>query len=500
MSFLETFVQNPWAGAIGWALLQSLWQGAIVSTALGMALLAARSPRVRYAAACLALLGMLAAFSLTFFELAPAGERGPGALNAPSLPSWTVPAVASAAHAWHPSLTATAPWLAPVWLAGLLMFYIRYAVGFLSLQRLRRRGVCSAPDEWQRRLASLSRQLRVSRPVLLLESCLADAPMVMGHLRPLILLPIGMVTGLPVTQVESILLHELAHIRRHDFLVNALQNLVDGLLFYHPAVWWISHVIRSECEKCCDDVVVAIGGDAHEYASALAALEQNRWSVHEPAVAAKGGSLVKRIHRLLYPSDQNGAWSFVLVTGLLLTTAAITLSAWQSDPPRSHILRSCPGANGGGIAVSQTVNYTKWLNEDVAYIIDDAERAAFKNLTTNAERDCFIAQFWLRRDPTPGTPENQFKDEHYRRLAYANKHFATASGAPGWQTDRGHIYILYGPPDEIDSHMKESHPYAVELWKYRYLEGIGTNSTITFVDKTGKGDYHAAPGTGSYTP
>jgi GWxTD domain-containing protein len=136
----------------------------------------------------------------------------------------------------------------------------------------------------------------------------------------------------------------------------------------------------------------------------------------------------------------------------------------------------------------------------VAYIIDDAERAAFKNLTTNAERDCFIAQFWLRRDPTPGTPENEFKDEHYRRLAYANKHFATASGAPGWQTDRGHIYILYGPPDETDNHMKESHPYAVELWKYRYLEGIGTNSTITFVDKTGKGDYHAAPGTGSYTP
>ena len=87
-----------------------------------------------------------------------------------------------------------------------------------------------------------------------------------------------------------------------------------------------------------------------------------------------------------------------------------------------------------------------------------------------------------------------------RRLTYAGKHFATASGAPGWQTDRGHIYIIYGPPDEIDSHPKESHPYAVELWRYRYLEGIGSNSTITFVDKTGKGDYHAAPGTGSYTP
>jgi GWxTD domain-containing protein len=500
MSFLETFVQSPWASAIGWTLLHSLWQGPIVSVALLVVFLAARSPRVRYAAACLALLGMLAAFGLTLFELAPAGRHGTGPIKAPSFPAWTLPAVAGAAHTWDPSLAATAPWLAPVWMAGLFIFYIRYAVGFISLQRLRRRGVCSASDQWQRRLNSLCSQLRISRPVLLLESCLADAPMVMGHMRPLILVPIGLLTGLPCAQVEGILLHELAHIRRHDFLVNALQNLVDGLLFYHPAVWWISHVIRSEREKCCDDAVVEISGDAHEYASALAALEQNRWSAHEPAVAARGGSLMKRIHRLLYPSDQNGAWSLVLVTALLLTTAAITLSAWQTDPPRSQLLKSCPGANDAGTAVSHTVDYARWLNEDVAYIIEDAERAAFKSLTINDERDCFIAQFWLRRDPTPGTPENEFKNEHYRRIAYANKHFATASGSPGWQTDRGHIYILYGPPDEIDSHLKESRPYAVELWKYRYLEGIGTNSTITFVDKTGKGDYRAAPGTGTYTP
>ena len=152
---------------------------------------------------------------------------------------------------------------------------------------------------------------------------------------------------------------------------------------------------------------------------------------------------------------------------VLLTTAAITLNAWQTHPPRSHIFKSCPGSNGPATTVSETVNYALWLNEDVVYIIDDAERAAFKKLGTNEERDCFIAQFWLRRDPTPGTAENEFKDEHYRRLAFANKHFATASGAPGWQTDRRHIYIIYGPPDEIDSHPKESHPYAVELWRYR---------------------------------
>jgi GWxTD domain-containing protein len=385
-----------------------------------------------------------------------------------------------------------------------MIFYIRYTAGFLSLQRFRSRGVCSTPEEWEQKLTYLGAQLRVWRPVMLFESCLADAPMVIGHFRPLILMPVGLFTGLPAAQIEAILLHELAHIRRNDFLLNSLQNLIDGLLFYNPAVWWISQVIRTEREKCCDDVVVAISGDAHEYASALATLEQKRWSGREPAVAAKGGSLMKRIRRLLYPRGENGAWTPVLATAMLFFTTAIVFGAWQTDPPRSRILKACPDPTSGTTAESATIDYDKWLSEDVFYIIDDAERAAFRNLTTNAERDCFIAQFWLRRDPTPGTAENEFRDEHYRRIAYANKHFPTASGAPGWQTDRGHIYILYGPPDEIDSHPKGSHPYAVELWLYRHLyrdlQGIGDNSTITFVDKTGKGDYHVAPGTGSYTP
>jgi GWxTD domain-containing protein len=492
MSLLKIFVESPWAVAVGWTLLHSLWQGAIISSALAVVLLATRSPKIRYAAACTAMLAMLAAFSITLFDRAPTGPHGLPPIKAPSFPGWVVPAVIDAPRAWNPSLAATAPWLAPFWIMGVLIFYVRYTAGFLLLWRFRRRGVSSAAECWQQKLTTLSRQLRIWRPVMLLESCLAEAPMVIGHVRPLILMPVGLFSGLPSAQIEAILLHEVAHIRRHDFLVNALQNLVDGLLFYHPAAWWMSRVIRTEREKCCDDVVVEVIGDAHEYASALAALEQSRWSGREPAVAAKGGSLMKRIRRLLYPAGPNGAWAPVLATAILLTTAAIALGAFQNDPPRSPILQAC-GSNA-------VTDYDKWLRAEVVYIIDDAERAAFQNLTTNAERDCFIEQFWLRRDPTPGTSANEFKDEHYRRIAYAGKHFATASGAPGWQTDRGHIYIVYGPPDEIDSHPKASHPYAVELWLYRHLEGIGDNSTITFVDKTGRGDYHAAPGTGSYTP
>jgi len=144
--------------------------------------------------------------------------------------------------------------------------------------------------------------------------------------------------------------------------------------------------------------------------------------------------------------------------------------------------------------------YRKWLNEDVTYIITDEERAAFKRLQTDEEREQFIEQFWLRRDPTPDTAENEFKEEHYRRIAYSNERYA--SGIPGWKTDRGRIYITYGPPDEIESHPSggtyERPPeegggttstYPFEQWRYRWIEGIGTNIIIEFVDPTMTGEY-----------
>jgi len=139
--------------------------------------------------------------------------------------------------------------------------------------------------------------------------------------------------------------------------------------------------------------------------------------------------------------------------------------------------------------------YAKWLNEDVVYIIDDKERAAFERLTTDEERVKFIEQFWLRRE-TPGTSPEKVKQEHYRRIAYANEHFRMASGSPGWRTDRGHMYILYGPPDELENHPKgggqTSYPF--EAWKYQHVDGIGDDLFFMFIDRTGTSDYRLAPG------
>jgi GWxTD domain-containing protein len=145
--------------------------------------------------------------------------------------------------------------------------------------------------------------------------------------------------------------------------------------------------------------------------------------------------------------------------------------------------------------------YKKWLNEDVVYIIMAEERQAFLHLQTNEEREHFIEQFWLRRNPNPDSPENEFKEEHYRRIAYTNEHFA--SGIPGWRTDRGRIYIMWGPPDEIESHPSggtyerppeegggDTSTYPFEKWRYRYLEGIGNDVNLEFVDPSLTGEYH----------
>jgi GWxTD domain-containing protein len=488
---LQTWIETPLAEAVGWTLLHSLWEGAVLAAALGAVLLATRSPRVRYAAACVAMLAMLGSFGVTLIRVMPERAHGLQGTITPAVPAANARAGTDPLDPSNPGLAAAVPWLAPFWIAGVAVSCLWHAAGWVSVRRLRRRGVCCAPEHWQRRLRRLSARLHLSRPVLLLESCFVGAPLVLGHFRPLILMPIGLLTQLPAGQIEAILLHELAHIRRRDYLVNVLQRSVEGLFFYHPAAWWISGVIRAERENCCDDVVVAMSGDAHEYAVALAALEQNRWSGREPAVAATGGSLVKRIRRLLYPKRSSGAWTPLLAAVVLTLSAAVALAAWQAAP--------APQVLAAAQTMTQRAEaspFVRWLNQDVVYIIGGDERAAFEKLTSDAEREKFIEQFWLRRDPTPGSAVNEFQQEHYRRIEYANRRFPTALGRPGWQTDRGRIYVVYGPPDEIEAHPSgAAHtPYPFEVWRYRHVEGLGDDLFITFRDRTKTGDYEITPG------
>jgi GWxTD domain-containing protein len=555
MTLLELWVhtplaQSPLARTVSFALAHSLWEGVLIAVLLASALCVARSSRTRYGAACAAMLLMLASFGVTLVRLMPKPmDLAKAACVAIPAPTAGLPMVPENAPPVAPGLAALLPWVAPFWAAGVLFFHLRSLGGWMAARRLRRSGVCHAPGDWQVRLDGLAERVRVSKPAALLESCLADVPVVIGYVRPVILMPVGLLAGLPVAQVEAILIHELAHIRRQDYLVNLMQTFVEGLLFYHPAVWWISGVIRAERENCCDDLAVAATGDARQYAAALAALEQNRWAAHELALAATGGSLVKRIRRLLQkPERPRAVWTPAISAGILAVSAGIALASWQTQPaqqPQAPIpavtpapavpvaveLPAAPARKSAPVLIAQArqttpapqatqsveqqlrdalqredtaptnlaTPYKKWLNEDVAYIITDEERKAFKAATSDEEREQFITQFWQRRDPTPGTPENEFKAEHYRRIAYANEQYATSSipSLPGWKTDRGRIYITFGPPDEIEDHSSggvyvrpaeegggTTSTFPFQQWRYRHIDSIGDNIVIEFVDPT----------------
>ena len=173
----------------------------------------------------------------------------------------------------------------------------------------------------------------------------------------------------------------------------------------------------------------------------------------------------------------------------------------QTDPLKRPIPEKQRRANAKALKIELSKTYKKWLDEDVRWIITDEERSAFMQLSNDEERDQFIEAFWQRRDPTPDTEENEFKEEHYRRIAYANEHYA--AGIPGWKTDRGRMYIVFGPADEIESHPSggsyerpmeegggETSTFPFEQWRYRYLEGIGQEVIIEFVDTCMCGDYH----------
>jgi GWxTD domain-containing protein len=459
--------------AIGWTILHSLWEGAFIAAALAAALLVIRAPRIRYIAACAALLAALFAFGFTLLYMIPNAPHAVHDIRPSLLTAANGGLVLSRPTPWSQRLDEIAPWLAQFWMLGVLVFYLRTGAALLSIQSLRKRGTCHPGATWQTRMSQLSARLKMTRPVMLLESCFANTPMVIGHLRPVILVPAGVIAGIPAAQMEAILLHELAHIRRHDYLINLIQREVEGFLFYNPAVWWVSKVIRAERENCCDDAAISITGDSHSYALALEALELNRWSNREPAIAATGGNLVKRIRRVLYPQTPAITWAPVLVALVLMATTALALTAWQT--PAQNQSAASPRASF----------YSRWIDQEVVFIVDTQERAAFQALTNDEERDHFIEQFWDRRNPSPGDLNNAFKQEHYRRIAYANQHYRTIAGVSGWQTDRGRIYILNGPPDEIESHPVEGR----EDWRYHHLNPKGKMTDFIFLDPTGTRDY-----------
>lgn len=345
MTAVQQLSALPLVHAFGWTLIHFCWQGGLVAIILacGLGLIPLRFSRLRYAIACAAMAIMLALPLFTFCILAANTQE------------FAISAAASgSSHAISGSFDQPAePWITQCerilnqwlpavigfWLAGVLVLVCRLNLGLLATKKIKSLAVETAPAEIEHVMRALLTRLGIQRAVGLLHSTRVQAPSVIGWLRPAILLPVGCMAGLSTLQVEAILAHELAHIRRHDYLVSLFQSLVETLLFYHPAVWWVSNQIRREREHCCDDLAVTVCGDRLAYAKALALLEQRRGPIPAGAFGATGGVLKMRIARLLGLKQQPDfpRTPAVILLVLVLTTAG--LAAWGSARAQSTDLQ-----------------------------------------------------------------------------------------------------------------------------------------------------------------
>ncbi len=395
----------------------------------------------------------------------------------------------------------------------------------------------------------LCRSMKLRRQPRLLISADNHAPVTFGLWEPVVILPHAIVAALPSKEIRVILGHELAHHRRRDPWLWRLHVIVSALWWFNPVYWLLSRTVRSVREDCCDDMVVAAGIASREsYCRIL--LQAARVTCTGPVTGGALAYFVERhpLHRRLsrimtarsVAFPKLASWGMLAVFALaLLLLPGIKPGALAQNsvrietsprninfaPPEAAIgtqtaagafeaegralegnLYSRTPASAPPTYLAQEKDipgfYRKWLEEDVAYIISNSERDAFNQRATDEDRDAFIEQFWARRNPEPHSVGNSFKEEHYRRISYANERFT--AGIPGWKTDRGRFYIVFGKPDEIESypaaadkrHSDENRgataTYPFEKWRYRQIPGIGDDIEIEFVDKSGRGDYRMA--------
>lgn len=352
---------------LAWTLLHFVWQGALLTAGLVLALVALRrsGAHARYRAGVATMLLLVVAPIATAARLSgpssasPTSERTASVLDVEratpvgrvarpqaaeasavvtpgrdvhtgSPLATTIPrAFTDRARAWA---EAAAPVLVGTWLVGVLLLSVRFGGGWLRVRRLTREQARPASPRDAERLTTLARRLGIVTTVRLLESALVQVPTVIGWLQPVVLVPLSLQTGLSPRDLELLLAHELAHIRRQDYLVNLLQTVVETVLFYHPGVWWVSRQVREEREHCCDDIAVALCDDRTAYATALLRLEELRRETPLLAVAATGGHLLRRIRRLVagpsHHAETRTRWA-----AIPLGAAALAgIGGWATSP------------------------------------------------------------------------------------------------------------------------------------------------------------------------
>ena len=316
---------------------------------LALALLRRRSATARYAVSCAALALMalmpVATAAELYVRALPAGVSPPAVSRPRASQATTAPGPTVAREVRRPVapreeagwMAQLQPWALPLWAVGVLLFSMRLVSAGVHVRRLERRSA-SADDGILQTAALLARRLGVERPVRVLVASIADGPATLGWLHPVILLPPAALMGITPRQLEALLAHELAHVRRHDYLVNVVQMVLETVFFYHPAIWWSSRRIRIERELCCDDVAVESCGDALSYAQALTRVAKLR--VAEPALGSTNGPLLGRIQRVLgRPAQTQSSPPAWTAAALVVTIMALVVTTEHAHaaPPRRRL-------------------------------------------------------------------------------------------------------------------------------------------------------------------
>lgn len=317
--------QYGFAPALASALVDSLWQDALLGIAAALALRAMTRATAgrRHAVAMAFLIAMVLVPAFQFFRFwaEPAAR-----INDGWVPAVTAPQFSAGANVFIQETSAVAPLMVLVWLLGVALMLVRHVAALRALTAMERRPYELLPPEWARRVDEIRRALGIARSVAVRLSAEVATPFAARLLRPAIWLPLGLLTRTPAAQLEALLAHELAHIARRDWLWNGIQCAVECLLFFHPAVWWLGRRIRQEREHACDDLAVAACGDAIALAEALAALECDRHPSPRLALAANGGSLMKRITRLLSGPPSRGRWGALASLGALSIAGLVLIT------------------------------------------------------------------------------------------------------------------------------------------------------------------------------
>ncbi len=335
---MSDFISQRFVYALGWTIIHSLWQSSLI--ALAYFFLSSfpkkENSHHRYNLGIFSLIILLGTTAMTFWRahssFVPASMTANTAVAQGStmLQAGSDPSLASIVQGF---ISQHMPLIVGFWLLGVFILIVHFIGDYVANLRIKKYPCVEAPDLWQKRLTDLSKRMNLSKFVKIKETLRISTPMTIGHLKPVILFPVGLLAGLPVDQVEAIFAHELAHILRRDYLVNILQNFVDIFFFYHPGVRWISARIRVERENCCDDMAVGMVGDSIMFAKALANIQG--WHIKQPLLAmnviGKRDKLFNRIRRVT-KMQQKGTRSTeglvgACVLGLFLVFAGIGINA-----------------------------------------------------------------------------------------------------------------------------------------------------------------------------